>query len=322
MDLQQSLALALAALVVEALVGYPDWVFRAIGHPVTWIGRLIAFGERLLNDLGKSKDSRRARGWALLGVVLLIVGWIAFAIEDRLPKSIGGFVLLTICASTLIAQRSLYSHVRDVANALDVSVEAGRTAVGKIVGRNVSALDEAGVARAAIESLAENFSDGIVAPTFWLALLGLPGAALYKAINTADSMIGHKTRRYRAFGYAAAKIDDAANWPAARIAGGLIVAAAALGFKTSAAGAWRIMRRDAGLHASPNAGWPEAAMAGALSVRLGGPRAYGGADMDGAWLGDGEAPVDRAAIRRALAIYLRALALQFLGLALVGALLL
>ena len=322
MNLEQTIALALAALIVEGAVGYPDWLYRAIGHPVSWIGRLIGFGERLLNDSGRAFGTRRNRGWGLLAGVLLIVGYVAFAIEERLPKSIGGFVLLVLCASTLIAQRSLYSHVRDVADALDDSVEAGRAAVGKIVGRNVTALDEAGVARAAIESLAENFSDGVVAPTFWMAVFGLPGAALYKAINTADSMIGHKTKRYKAFGFAAAKVDDAVNWPPARFAGGLIVAAAALGFKTSWRGAWRMMRRDSGKHLSPNAGWPEAAMAGALGVKLGGPRGYGGAKVEGAWLGEGDAPVDSAAIRRALALYRRALVLQFVVFALVAALLL
>ncbi|HRY03561.1 MAG TPA: adenosylcobinamide-phosphate synthase CbiB, partial [Beijerinckiaceae bacterium] len=224
-------------------------------------------------------------------------------------------------ASTLIAQRSLYAHVRDVAVALDRSLEDGRAAVALIVGRNVEELDEAGVSRAAVESLAENFSDGVVAPTFWLALAGLPGAALYKAINTADSMIGHKTERYRDFGYAAAKIDDVVNWPAARISGALIVGAAALGRATYPLRGWRVMKRDAGKHVSPNAGWPEAAMAGALHVRLGGPRAYGGNVVAGAWLGDADEPVDRATIRRALKLYRRACVLQFFGLAFVGALL-
>lgn len=322
MNLTDTIWLALAALIVEGLAGYPDWAYRAIGHPVSWIGRLIGFGERMLNKTGLSADARRARGWALMAVVLLVVGYIGLAVQERLPHSLGGLAALAVCSSTLIAQRSLHAHVRDVANALDESLEAGRTAVARIVGRNVSTLDEAGVARAAIESLAENFSDGVVAPTLWLALFGLPGAAVYKAINTADSMIGHKTKRYRAFGYAAAKIDDAANWPAARIAGGLIVGAAVFSRRTFAMRAWRTMKRDAPSHVSPNAGWPEAAMAGALHVKLGGPRAYGANKVEGVWLGEGEDPVDRTTIRRALSLYHRALALQFLGLALVAALLL
>ena len=317
-----SIVVALATLIFEGLIGYPDWLYRAIGHPVTWIGRAISFGEGRLNRLDAPKPERRARGWGLMATLLIAVALVSILIVARAGESVAGLAIIALCASTLIAQRSLHAHVRDVADALGRSLSEGRTAVAKIVGRNVEDLDEAGISRAAIESLAENFADGVVAPTFWLALLGLPGAALYKAINTADSMIGHRTERYEDFGFAAAKIDDAANWPAARLTGVLIVAAAALGWKSSAPQAWRIMRRDARQHASPNSGWPEAAMAGALGVRLGGPRAYGGLSIDGAWFGDGDAPVDRTTIRRALALYRRALALQFAGLALVALLLL
>jgi len=318
MDLMDTLGLALAALAVEALIGYPGWLYAAIGHPVSWIGRIIGFAERRLNVDGAD---RRGRGWALMAGLLLLVGLTALSLQLSLGVNILGQAALALIASTLIAQRSLYAHVADVADALDHSLAEGRTAVARIVGRNVEELDEEGVARAAVESLAENFSDGVVAPTFWMALLGLPGAALYKAINTADSMIGHKTERYREFGFAAAKIDDAANWPAARIAGALIVAAAAFGRGTFPLRGWRVMKRDADKHASPNAGWPEAAMAGALHVRLGGPRAYGGNVVDGAWLGDADEPVDRATIRRALKLYRRACVLQFLALAFIAALL-
>lgn len=313
-----TLGLALAALAIEALIGYPGWLYAVVGHPVSWIGRIIGSAERRLNVDGAD---RRGRGWALMAGLLLVVGLAALSLQLSLAVSIFGYAALALIASTLIAQRSLYAHVADVADALDHSLAEGRTAVARIVGRNVEELDEEGVARAAVESLAENFSDGIVAPTFWMALLGLPGAALYKAINTADSMIGHKTERYREFGFAAAKIDDAANWPAARIAGALIVAAAAFGRGTFPLRGWRVMKRDADKHASPNAGWPEAAMAGALHVRLGGPRAYGGNVVDGAWLGDADEPVDRATIRRALKLYRRACVLQFLALAFIAALL-
>jgi len=318
MDLMDTLGLALAALAIEALIGYPGWLYAVVGHPVSWIGRIIGSAERRLNVDGAD---RRGRGWALMAGLLLVVGLAALSLQLSLAVSIFGYAALALIASTLIAQRSLYAHVADVADALDHSLAEGRTAVARIVGRNVEELDEEGVARAAVESLAENFSDGIVAPTFWMALLGLPGAALYKAINTADSMIGHKTERYREFGFAAAKIDDAANWPAARIAGALIVAAAAFGRGTFPLRGWRVMKRDADKHASPNAGWPEAAMAGALHVRLGGPRAYGGNVVDGAWLGDADEPVDRATIRRALKLYRRACVLQFLALAFIAALL-
>ena len=313
-----TLGLALAALAIEALIGYPGWLYAVVGHPVSWIGRIIGSAERRLNVDGAD---RRGRGWALMAGLLLVVGLAALSLQLSLAVSIFGYAALALIASTLIAQRSLYAHVADVADALDHSLAEGRTAVARIVGRNVEELDEEGVARAAVESLAENFSDGIAAPTFWMALLGLPGAALYKAINTADSMIGHKTERYREFGFAAAKIDDAANWPAARIAGALIVAAAAFGRGTFPLRGWRVMKRDADKHASPNAGWPEAAMAGALHVRLGGPRAYGGNVVDGAWLGDADEPVDRATIRRALKLYRRACVLQFLALAFIAALL-
>ena len=321
MDLTENLSLALLALLIEALVGYPGGLYRTIGHPVSWIGRLIGFVERRLNLPGRGADTRRERGVGLMIALCFLVGFGALAIHLSLAGTLPGLALLALIASTLIAQRSLYAHVRDVADALDHSLDDGRAAVSAIVGRNVAELDEAGVSRAAVESLAENFSDGVVAPTLWLALAGLPGAALYKAINTADSMIGHRTERYRDFGFAAAKIDDVVNWPAARIAGALIVAAAALGRGTYPRRAWRVMKRDAARHVSPNAGWPEAAMAGALDVRLGGPRAYGGNVVAGAWLGDADEPVDQATIRRALKLYRRACVLQFLGLVFVAALL-
>ncbi len=321
MDPTENIGLALAALLIEALIGYPGWLYRVVGHPVGWIGRVIALAERRLNLPRLDAQERRARGFALMAGLLAPVGLAALAIQSSLALSLPGQALLALIASTLLAQRSLYTHVRDVADALDRSLGEGRTAVARIVGRNTQDLDEAGVSRAAVESLAENLSDGVVAPAFWLALLGLPGAALYKAINTADSMIGHRTERYRDFGFAAARIDDAVNWPAARIAGALIVAAAALGRETWPLRGWRVMKRDADTHASPNAGWPEAAMAGALHVRLGGPRVYGRNVVDGAWLGDSEAPVDRTTIRRALKLYRRALVLQFLALAFVAALL-
>ncbi len=316
-----SIVIALAALLVEGLVGYPDWLFQTIGHPVTWIGRAIDRGERLFNKPELDPETRRVRGFGLVAALLLVVAAVAWAVAQR-AESLIGLAMVVLCASTLLAQRSLHGHVSDVARALGRSLDEGRAAVAKIVGRNVEKLDDAGVARAAIESLAENFSDGIVAPTFWLAAFGLPGAAVYKAVNTADSMIGHRSERYRAFGFAAAKIDDAANWPAARLAAILIVAAAALGRTTSARQAWRVMRRDAEKHASPNAGWPESAMAGALGVRLGGPRAYGAVEIAGVWLGDGGASVDRATVGRALALYRRALALQFVVLALIAVVLL
>ena len=180
--------------------------------------------------------------------------------------------------------------------------DAGRAAVAKIAGRDVANLDEAALARAAIESLAENFSDGVAAPAFWLALGGLPGGACYKAINTADSMIGHRTPRHAAFGFAAAKLDDLVNFCPARLSVLWIMIAALLVPGASPRAAWRTTRHDARGHSSPNAGWPEAAFAGALGLRLGGPRVYAGVKVDDAWMGAGHAPSTQD-IRRALKLY-------------------
>jgi adenosylcobinamide-phosphate synthase len=228
----------------------------------------------------------------------------AFLVQFALLRLPFGILAAALLASTLVAQRSLHRHVADVAAALETGgVAAGRQAVAHIVGRDTQALDAAGVARAAIESLAENFSDAIVAPAFWMVIGGLPGAALYKAINTADSMIGHRTPRYEAFGWAAARLDDLVNLPASRLSALLLVAGAALSRDASAGAAWRAVRRDAGKHRSPNAGFPEAAMAGALGLSLAGPRVYGGARVDDAFMGDGRREAEAADIRRALALY-------------------
>ncbi len=307
-------SLALAALVIEALVGYPAPLFEAIGHPVIWIGRLIALLEAHGNDAKASPARRRLVGTLALALLLLIVGLVAQALVALLafvsPAPLG-FLLLALAASTLLAQRSLDQHVRAVAQALEhEGLAAARAAVGQIVGRDASTLDRAGIARAAIESLAESFCDGVVAPALWIALLGLPSGALYKAINTADSMIGHRTPRYLDFGLAAAKLDDFANWPAARLAALWIGLAALLLPEGSASGVWRIVRRDARSHVSPNAGWPEAAFAGALSLRLGGPRLYAqkkdGGRRDDHWIGEGRADLGACDIRLALRLYRRA----------------
>ena len=290
--------------MIELCAGYPQALWRAIGHPVTCIGRLIAALDRLLNR--DTADAYRRRCAGVIAVLLLfaVVGAIAFVIERELLRLPFGLFAVAVIASTLIAQRSLHQHVADVAAALEQGgVIAGRAAVAKIVGRDTDALDAAGVARAAIESLAENFSDAVVAPVFWMAIAGLPGAALYKAINTADSMIGHRTPRHEAFGWAAAKLDDLVNLPASRLSALLLVAAAALGKSASAAAAWRAVLRDASRHRSPNAGYPEAAMAGALGLSLAGPRIYGGVKIDDATMGDGRRDAIAADIRRALTLY-------------------
>ncbi len=287
-------------MLIELAVGYPDRVLRAIGHPVTWMGHLIGALDRLLNR----KPAARAGGVVAVLVLLFVVGAIAAVLQWALLRLPFGLPLVAVLASTLLAQQSLHRHVADVATALDnEGLVGGRRAVACIVGRDTGALDEAGVARAAIESLAENFSDGVVAPVLWLVIAGLPGAALYKAVNTADSMIGHCTPRHAAFGWAAARLDDLVNLPAARLAALLIVAAAALSSTNSPGQAWRAVLRDAAKHRSPNAGYSEAAMAGALGLSLAGPRTYGGVRVDDALMGDGRRDADAADVRRALGLY-------------------
>jgi adenosylcobinamide-phosphate synthase len=307
------LAILCLALPLEALLGYPDVAFRAILHPVMWIGALIGALDRAANRDYWSAPRRRASGIAALVVLIAVPVAMAalaqYALLALLPRLVA-LALLAVVASTFLAQRSLWRHVAAVSDGLrDGGLDGGRMAVSHIVGRNPASLDEAGVVRAAIESLAENFSDGVVAPALWCALLGLPGIVLYKAVNTADSMIGHRTPRHEAFGWAAARLDDLLNLPASRLSALWLVLAALL-HGADARGALRAVRRDAGHHRSPNAGWPEAAMAGALGLRLAGPRVYGATRVEDAWMGDGRARATPDDLRRALTLYRTACALQ------------
>jgi adenosylcobinamide-phosphate synthase len=296
---------AFLSLLVELAIGYPDRLVRAIGHPVIWIGNLISFLDRKLNRSAASDSFRRFSGGVALVVLVCVPAGIAYAVEAAFGAGLLGVAATAILASSLIAQRSLASHVKAVADALDQGeLSAGRTAVSRIVGRDPERLTEAGVSRAAIESLAENFSDGIVAPAFWLAVGGLAGGVGYKAANTADSMIGHRTPRHEAFGWAAARFDDLVNLPASRLTALLVVAAAVFVSGASAASAWRAVWRDAKKHRSPNAGWPEAAMAGALGLALAGPRVYGGVTVDDAAMGEGgRRDASASDIRMALRLY-------------------
>jgi adenosylcobinamide-phosphate synthase len=304
--MNMSVVLALLAMLIELGIGYPEPVLRAIGHPVAWIGALIDCLDRSLNR-DAATPIRRGAGLVTVAVVLGITGTIAFIIQHQLLRLPFGVFALAVVASSMIAQRSLYRHVANVAAALEKQdLGAGRAAVSHIVGRDTAELDAAGVARAAIESLAENFSDGVVGPVFWMVVAGLPGAALYKAVNTADSMIGHRTPRYAAFGWAAARLDDLINLPASRLTAFLLFAAAALLKNARTTEAWRTVTRDAARHRSPNAGFPEAAMAGALGLSLAGPRRYGGVAVNDAFMGDGRRDADAGDIRRALALYARA----------------
>jgi adenosylcobinamide-phosphate synthase len=307
--------LALAALATEAAFGFPDAIYRRIGHPVSWIGALIARREDLWNRRTFSPLIRRLFGVATLLLLIAICGVAGMVASLLAEYFMPPFASLLICgaaASTCLAQRSLDTHVRAVADALEQKgIEGGRHAVSQIVGRDTANLDEAGVSRAAIESLAENFSDGVVAPLFWLLVAGLPGAFIYKAINTADSMIGHKSERYHAFGWASARMDDLVNLPASRLAVIWLILASIILRDRSVRDALATVRRDASKHRSPNAGWPEAAMAGALRVRLGGPRAYDGTMGDEPWIGDGREQIGARDIRTALTHYRVACAIQF-----------
>jgi adenosylcobinamide-phosphate synthase len=282
-----------AALILDALAGEPEALWRRVPHPVAAMGRLIGWLDRRLNI-----GPHRRRGGVLAVATLCAVSVGAAALVQALPL---GWVLTTLGAAVLLAQRSLAEHAGAVADGLDRSIEDGRAAVSRIVGRDPQSLDRAGVARAAIESTAENFSDGVVAPAFWFLLAGLPGIVLYKAVNTADSMIGHRDARYAEFGWAAARLDDLLNWIPARLSGVLICLA---GRQTKAL---RVVWRDARLHRSPNAGWPEAATAAVLDLALAGPRVYGGVIADDPYLNpDGGRDPGPAEIRRAVALIWRA----------------
>lgn len=298
--------LACLALLIEAAVGYPQWLVLRIGHPVIWIGKLISAVEQTWNIATLSFSQRRLNGTLALVVVLLVTASTAVFLLHLLSfvPAILGLLVLALIASSFLSQKSLYEHVDAVAVALEGdSLSDAQQAVSNIVGRDPNALDQPAIARAAIESLAESFSDGVVAPAFWLAVLGLPGIAIYKAINTVDSMIGHKSERYHAFGWAAARTDDWVNLPASRLAAGFILAAAALLPEGDWRGAWQATRRDAGKHRSPNAGWPEAAVAGALGLRLNGPRIYDGKEVNDAWMGDGRSNLLAQDVRMALSLY-------------------
>jgi adenosylcobinamide-phosphate synthase len=295
----------IVAFSIEAVLAYPAPLFRAIGHPVSWIGALIGALDASLNRPDYSDTMRRIAGVAtvllLLGVSLA-VGFALEMVARTVPDL--GFALAIVVVAMLIAGGNLDQHVRAVASALRTEgLAGGRQSIANIVGRDPETLDEAAICRAAIESLAENASDGVTAPALWFLVGGLPGVIAYKAVNTADSMIGHLSERHRAFGWAAARLDDLVNLPASRLTGLMFIAAAAVVPDASASGAWQAFRRDARLHRSPNAGWPEAAMAGALGLRLAGPRTYHGVVVDDHWMGDGRSDATARDIDRALMIY-------------------
>ncbi|HEX2019895.1 MAG TPA: adenosylcobinamide-phosphate synthase CbiB [Aurantimonas sp.] len=299
------LAAAVLGIVLDRVVGDPDWLWRRLPHPVVLIGGLIGMLDRRLNRETLGEPARRRRGILAVTVLVtgaLVSGFLLMALFAAMGPA--GLLLEAIVLAIFLAQKSLVDHVQAVATALDrQGLDAGRGAVAMIVGRDPEELDAPGVSRAAIESLAENASDGIVAPFLWYLLLGLPGLLAYKVVNTADSMIGHMSERHRAFGWAAARLDDVVNWPAARLTALLFALAAGLRRKAAIGAVWAVARRDAPTHRSPNAGWPEAAMAAALDLSLGGPRRYGELAVAASMLNPkGRRAANTADIRAALAL--------------------
>lgn len=294
----------LGALLLDAVLGDMPALFRRVPHPVALVGRLIERVDTRLNRPERPAADRRLRGaFALLAVTAAAAtaGW---------ALSLLGWLPTLLLAFLLIAQRGLYDHVAAVAAGLDSGLEQGRQAVSHIAGRDPASLDAHGVARAGIESLAENFSDSVVAPAFWFLLLGLPGLCAFKAINTLDSMVGHRTQRHEAFGAWSARADDIACFLPARLSALLLMGAAFCFRPASPLGAWRAVLNDAHRHRSPNAGWPEAAMAGALGLALAGPRRYGGRTVQDAWMGRGRSRATSQDIRRALRLFIAACALH------------
>jgi adenosylcobinamide-phosphate synthase len=320
------LTVLFAALLLDRIVGDPDWLWRRLPHPVALFGHAISFADRRLNRASDSPSERRRKGQIAVSILLIVAGfagWLLTGLFDGMGPI--GMVLEAVAVSVFLAQKSLAEHVSAVARGLrDRGLEGGRKAVSLIVGRDPEALDRSGVSRAAIESLAENFSDGVVAPALWYAILGLPGLLAYKMLNTADSMIGHLTDRHRDFGRAAAMADDVANWPAARLSALLIAFGAGLAKGGSAMRrAVGTALRDSGLHRSPNAGWPEAAMAGALGLALAGPRQYAGTlTMEASLNGSGRRQAGATDISEGLSVYRRACDSLAFSVALIVALLL
>jgi adenosylcobinamide-phosphate synthase len=307
----ESLVIVVGALILDAVIGDPDWLWRRLPHPIVLIGRLIDGLDRNLNRERWTPGQRKVAGIAAVAVLVTISGLAGYAIERLLLASPAGPLWVALVGSVFIAQRSLYQHVAEVATAFSAGgLAEARRAVAMIVGRDPAQLDQGGVCRAAIESCAENFSDGVVAPVFWFAVLGLPGLIAYKIINTADSMIGHRSLRHEAFGWAAARLDDLVNLLPARLAGLLfaLVAPIAGGHISSSL---RIMARDASLHRSPNAGRPESAMAGALGLALAGPRRYATHSVDDPFLNpEGRRDAAPSDIDRALRMLIAACVLQ------------
>jgi len=308
-DLAHTFLVAFLALAIERLVGYPKWLHKRFGHPVEWYGSLLNKFDKALNTPLANPDRNRLKGVFTITALIMLVLLISVPFAGFLQSLEYSALFEALFAVPLLAQKELKRFVRRVADALDTSVTDARLALAHIVGRDTSNLEQSDISRAAIESLAENTSDGIVAPAFWLAIFGLPGIAVYKVINTADSMIGYKSEKYLTFGWAAARLDDLVNLIGARLTGLLFAGAASLTNPMATSRALATIWHDAKKHTSPNAGWPEAAVAGVLDIRLGGPRTYASGLVDLPWMGDGRKELDADDIRRALKLYNQALVL-------------
>ena len=311
LDYQTIAALLVIALALDAMLGDPDWLWRSLPHPVVLMGRFIQLLDSALNKPVDTVSARRFKG--ILALILMLAVATVIGVVIRLIVGIAPIVLVleVVIVAVLLAQRSLYDHVERVRSAFTHGgLPAAREAVSMIVGRDPQTLDEAGVCRAAIESSAENFSDGIVAPVFWYLVAGLPGLLAYKMVNTADSMIGHRNEKYEEFGWASARLDDVLNLMPARLSA-LFIAVAGAAHGGSIAGTFRAVRRDAHRHRSPNAGWPEAAMGGALGLALAGPRVYGDAVVDDPWMNaEGNRQARPDDIGRALRVFVGACTVQ------------
>lgn len=302
------------ALLLDRFIGDPDWLWRRLPHPIVLFGKTIGWGEKRFNQSTQSPNELKKRG-ALLILALVVATFLIGSLIDWMLPQLGhiGAVLEVVFVAVFLAQKSLADHVIAVADGLrHDGVAGGRKAVSMIVGRDPQQLDEAGISRAAIESLAENASDGVVAPAFWFLLLGIPGLLAYKLINTADSMIGHRSERYLYFGWFAARLDDAVNWIPARLTAVFYAMASGLSdHLPSMRQVWDLTRRDAMLHRSPNAGWPETACAAALNLSLGGPRQYGAEFVNAPMLhAEGRRDANLQDIDRALLLYWKAMAVM------------
>ncbi|MBL4692119.1 MAG: cobalamin biosynthesis protein CobD [Magnetovibrio sp.] len=296
--------LLLLALILDAAVGGMGFVFKVLPHPVVCVGKMISWFDAKLNRANRSSVDRAFRGALTVVIIIVFAGAVGVGVQWLTLNNTFGWFLELFLLIALLAQRELYGAVHRVAVALKTGgLPAGRIAVGHIVGRDPAFLDKHGVARASIESLAENFSDGVVAPVFWYVLFGLPGLFIYKAVNTLDSMIGYRNEKYSAFGFTAAKLDDVLNLFASRLAGIILTLAALMSPRANPVRAFVTMWRDASKHKSPNAGWPEGAMAGALNLALAGPRKYSQHTQNDPWIGRGTAKATETDIERALYLY-------------------